>query len=126
MSCALSHDTKAMIEFQLKNKEFLFYSSIIYEKIQKMGLNIVEREQEYVRMVNNMPNHLRIKDDPLYKPIMKYPMISFDETNDETNDEIIDETNDEIIDEDDYYEGCEPGTRKITFMKNIRNAADIA
>ena len=106
-----------MIEYQLKNKEFIMFSYIIYEKIQKMGLNLVEREQEYARMVNLMPNHLRRKDDPFYRPIMKNPTISMDESDTDTIS--FDESN------NDDYEGYIPGRHKITFMKRS-NGADIA
>ena len=122
MSCALAYDTKQMFECQLKNSEYYMYSRIAYEKIQKMGLSLLEREQEYLRMIDNMPHHLRKKDDPLYKPLsgttvsrMRPPVVTFD-----------DET-----DLDNYYEGSDqmitPGTQRLTFMRNRRiTASSIA
>ena len=61
-------DSKAMIEFQIKNRDYLTYSNMMYERVSKMGLGLLEREQEYYRLMMEMPDHLRRKDDPSYKP----------------------------------------------------------
>jgi len=64
---AFTVDSKAMIEFHIKNRDYLTYSHIMYERVSKMGLGLLEREQEYYRLMMAMPDHLRRKDDPLYK-----------------------------------------------------------
>ena len=103
---AFTVDSKAMLDFQLNNRESLTYSHMMYERVSKMGLGLLEREQEYYRLMTSMPDHLRRKDDPLYKPAhtttatasvvkipfmgtMRPPTVHFEEE----------------TDLDDYYEG---------------------
>ena len=141
---AFSFDSKAMLDFQLNNRDYLTYSHMMYERVSKMGLGLLEREQEYYRLMTSMPDHLRRKDDPLYKPApsatatsvvkipfmgkMRPPTVHFEEE----------------TDLDDYYEGSsvQPSEREnhvrytqfrpYQFMphqfrpQSSSNAADIA
>lgn len=139
---AFTVDSKAMLDFQLNNRDYLTYSHMMYERISKMALGLLKREQEYYRLMTSMPDHLRRKDDPLYKPVasatataasvvkipfmgmMRPPTVHFEEE----------------TDLDDYYEGSsvQPGERenhvRYTQFTQFRphqfmfrsNAADIA
>jgi hypothetical protein len=135
---AFSFDSKAMLDFQLNNRDYLTYSHMMYERVSKMGskmgLGLLEREQEYYRLMTSMPDHLRRKDDPLYKPApaaaatsvvkipfmgtMRPPTVHFEEE----------------TDLDDYYEGSsvQPSEREnhVRYTQfrpqSSSSAADIA
>lgn len=95
---AFTVDSKAMLDFQLNNRDYITYSHMMYERISKMGLGLLEREQEYYRLMTSMPDHLRRKDDPSYKPaptasvvkipfmgMMRPPTVHFEEETDLDN-----------------------------------------
>jgi hypothetical protein len=133
---AFSVDSKAMIEFQLKHHEYIMYSRMIHERVSKMGLGLLEREQEYGRLMMSMPDHLRRKDDPLYKPYEQPQKISFH--NPQTAFSAITAmrppvvTFEDEIDLEEYYEGSSVTsirrlTQPGTFRENHqygRGAAD--
>lgn len=61
---AMAFNTVSMVKFQIENHLFLDQSMAIYKDIQVLGLTTVkERENEYVRRVNMLPNHYRPSND---------------------------------------------------------------
>ena len=93
---AFCMDNEAMKTFELQNMEWCMHSRRVYNDISKMGItSLINREQEYVKRMEALPDRIRRKDDPDYekynkKSAMKPPRVGFVE---------------EETDLDNYYEG---------------------
>jgi len=60
-------DNEAMNKFFRENTGWSFHRSRVYDEVSKMKLSLLDRETEYVRRMNQLPDDIRRTDDPLYK-----------------------------------------------------------